>query len=401
MTHHVDSGEGADELRALLHLRALPGIGDIRLRRLLDHYGTATAALSAPAKALGRDAAAARSTPPVLGRIERSLQTIDRLGIHVLTDVDPAYPPGLRHLHDPPPLVFARGRLELLRRPAIAVVGARRHTLYGGRLARDLAADLSRAGFVVISGLARGIDGAAHEAALDAGAGDSGGATIGVLGCGIDVVYPREHAHLFARIAEEGLLLSEFLPGEPAVRYNFPRRNRIIAALADGVLVVEATGRSGTLITVDHALDLGRDVFAVPGPIDRPTSEGTNRLIQQGAMLVTSVADIATALKTPGIDSTASVELGTVGTVTAAPTPRVATRATMTAPPDLKGELLRLWRRLEVDPLHVDELASACGISTSSALIALLELELRGHARQLVGMRFVREEPAPRRATHA
>lgn len=280
-----------EELRALLQLRALPGISDRELRQLLAYYGSPRAALRAPAAELGPKAAGVRGTPGVLGRVERSLRTIEEQGIEVLVESDARYPDRLRELHDPPPVLFARGRLELLEEPALAIVGARRPTAYGRDAARVLAYGVARSGLVVVSGAARGIDGVAHEAALDAG-----GGTIGVLGCGIDVVYPREHIQLQERMANQGLLLSEFAPGEPPKQYHFPRRNRIIAALAQGVLVVEASNRSGSLITVNHATDLGREVLAVPGPIGRELSAGTNELIRDGAAVVLGVEDILATL---------------------------------------------------------------------------------------------------------
>lgn len=354
-----------EELRALLELRALPGIGDLKLAALLERYGTARRALAAPAEALGERAAAERGTARIHGWVERALETIARWGVAVLKRESAAYPAVLRELHDPPALLFALGRLELLGRPAVAVVGSRHPTVYGAQAAAMLAADLSRAGVVVVSGMARGIDGAAHAAAL-------GGGTIGVLGCGIDVVYPPEQAPLYERVAGEGLLLSEFLPGEPPLPHHFPRRNRVIAALARGVLVVEATERSGAMATVRHALELGRDVYAVPGPIGRPTSAGTNRLIQEGAKLVTTAADVLE-------------ELGM-----AAAAPGGETSAPPGPPAGLAGDRLALWAALGDEPCHVDVIAAACGIRSEAALVALLDLELLGHARRLPGMQFVR-----------
>lgn len=376
-----------EELRAMLHLRALPGLGDVRIGRLLDRYGSALAALGAPSEALG-SAAEERGSRRVLGHVERSLETIERLGLHVLMEEDVWYPPGARELYDPPPILFARGRLELLLRPAIAVVGARRHTEYGARIAAKFAGELAGAGFAVVSGLARGIDAAAHMAALEvAGEAADEGGTIGVLGCGVDVVYPRSHGRLYQRIASEGLLVSEFLPGEPAQRYNFPRRNRIIAALSEGVLVVEAGERSGALITADHALDLGREVFAVPGPIDRPTSVGTHRLIREGATLVSSVLDIVAELKHADLVGTGH---GAAEPVTGDEQPSLPFDPD--PPPGLSGAPLRVWQRLEPDPLHIDQIVSACGLDPAQAMAALLELELAGLARQVTPMRFARTQ---------
>ena len=225
----------------------------------------------------------------------------------------------------------------------------------------------AQAGFVR---LAHGIDGHAHRAAL-------AGGTIAVLGCGPDVVFPHEHEELQARIGSDGLLVSEFVPGEPPLPHNFPRRNRIIAALARGVVVVEAPTKSGALITVEHAIDLGRDVFAVPGPVDRDTSAGTNALLRDGARLVTSAADILSELGIGGADALAAAA-ATADTASPAP------------PEGLGDAPLRVWRALEPDPLHVDVLARRSDLAPADALGALLELELRGSVRQLPGTRFVR-----------
>ena len=360
-----------EELRALLHLRALPGIGDLTLADLLTRHGSARAALEAPADELGARAARERGSRRALRWVDRAITTIERDGVVVLVRGRAGYPPVLEDLYDPPVLLFARGHLELLDRPALAVVGARRPTADGVAAARLLAGDLSRAGLVIVSGMARGVDGAAHAAALANG-------TIGVLGCGIDVVYPREEARLFARVASEGLLLSEFLPGEPPRAHNFPKRNRIIAALSVGVLVVEAADKSGAMITVDHALDMGREVFAVPGPIVRPTSAGTNRLIQEGATMVVRAADVIEPLVASG---KISIQVPAPPTREAWETPR---------PEGLDPSALPLWEALDLEPRHVDTLAAAAGLSVPEALAGLLEMELRGYARQVGGMRFVR-----------
>jgi len=359
------------ELRALLQLCALPGVGNgDRLRTLLRNYGSARAALSAPAAAIGEAAALVRDSAVIRRRVEASLRTVLRTGVQVLLETDLRYPTRLLHLPDPPPVLFARGRLELLERPAVAVVGARQSTEYGESAARLLAGGLSQAGVVVVSGLARGIDAQAHAAALEGG-------TIAVLAGGIDVAYPVQNTWLYERIAREGLLLSEMAPGTPALKHLFPRRNRLIAALALGVTVVEASARSGALITVRHALDLGREVLAVPGPIGRKTSVGTNALLRDGATPAIEVRDILEAV---GLG-----ELARRG-----PAAETEHGKSAPVPAGLSPVARAVWAALGHDPMHVDDLADACDMPPSVLLSALLELELAGHARQVSGGRYTR-----------
>jgi DNA processing protein len=395
------------ELRELLLLRALPGIGDLRFAELMGAYGSPAAALRAPA-ALGRAAVAALRSRPLRDRIERSAEAIERDGIDVVTVVDDAYPAVLRQLYDPPGVLFVRGDLSLAGGASVAIVGSRRATPYGRDATRLLATGLARAGYAIVSGLARGIDREAHEAALDCG-----GRTIAVVGCGIDVVYPHGHEALQERIAAEGLLLSEFLPGEPPRSHHFPKRNRLIAALARGVLVVEAAANSGAMRTVDSALELGRDVFAVPGPIGRETSEGTNQLIQAGATLVTSVPDVLTELRSGGGggDHASEVEAAPVGEAGARAKGRRAGRPHGRRDVAVEAGLAvgggRSRRRpalgaggiassssdaviaaLGYETLHVDAVAAATGLPSAAALSALLELELDGRVVRLPGMRY-------------
>jgi DNA processing protein len=291
--------------------------------------------------------------------------------VTVLLENRPGYPCLLRHLYDPPPMLFTRGDRGLFERVAVAVVGSRRNTEYGAAAARMVAAGLAAEGVVVVSGLARGIDGIAHASALEAN-----GPTLGVIGSGIDVFYPRENARLQERVAEHGLLVSEFLPGASAAPHHFPKRNRIIAALSRAVVVVEAAAGSGSLITVEHALELGREVLAVPGALGRPTSAGVNALLQDGAGLVTRVEDVLEVIgrvrfDCPSDDPTANDPGGERAPVEPGP----------------RGDVLAA---LGADGAHVDGIASSCGLPASSVLVALLELELEGRVRQLPGMRFAR-----------
>lgn len=280
----------------------------------------------------------------------------------VITLADDDYPPLLRQIIDPPLALFVRGHRELLARDAIAVVGSRRASTYAINAARHLVTPLaSDAGLVIVSGLARGVDAAAHEAALDAG-----GATIAVLGTGIDIVYPRSNRGLFDRIARDGLVLSEFAPGTPPRAQNFPMRNRVISGLATGTLIVEATSRSGSLITARTAAEQGREVFAVPGSIFSAGSLGTHRLIQHGAKLVHDVNDVLEEL--PGCQA-----------ITARHEP----------PPP--GELLELLNALgREEGTHVDVAAARTGRPVAALAESLLQLELGGWIRALPGARYVR-----------
>jgi DNA processing protein len=385
------------ELHALLELKLLPGLGDIRLRRLLRRHATAAEALAAyhrnPREALGLRPArsvanGAGPTAPDSSesgvareiraeRIERAAGWISRTGVSVIVERQRKYPPRLRHLHDPPPILFALGDLSLLRAPAVAVVGTRQHSEYGRLATETLAGGLARAGVVIVSGMARGIDRIAHEQALQAGS-----PTVGVLGCGLDVAYPPEHERLQEMVAREGLLLSEFLPGEPPLQHNFPKRNRLIAALALAVIVVEAGVKSGTLITVDHALDLGREVFAVPGPIGRVTSLGTNDLIREGARLVTSAEEVMEVL---GLRAVAREHIGWgEGSGSGMGGEREG-------PADGRSAVeLDVLGVLGVDGIHVDDLASRCGVSANDALVTLFRLEVNGFVKRLPGMRFTK-----------
>ena len=235
----------------------------------------------------GPCASAIKATPLSAGR--RLVEDAERLGARILIPDDAGFPPLLRTIAEPPPVLFALGNLALLERPALAVVGSRDHTGYGETVARSVAAQAARAGIVVVSGMARGLDAVAHTAALDAG-----GATVGVLGNGLGVIYPAANRRLYERVAANGLLLTEFPPGERPHAGSFPRRNRLISGLARVTLVVEAAVGSGALITAGAALDQGREVLAVPGPITSAVSAGTNRLIRDGATPYLEPVDLFT-----------------------------------------------------------------------------------------------------------
>lgn len=278
---------------------------------------------------------------------------------------DARYPPWLRVVPDPPPVIWARGDLSVLEQPSVAIVGSRAASQYAKTVARSLAADLARAGIVVTSGLARGVDGAAHAGCLDAG-----GRTIAVVGTGIDVVYPQEHETLAERIVRSGLLVSELEPGAPPNAWHFPRRNRIISGLSRAVVVVEASEKSGSLITARLALEQGREVMAVPGSVLYGRNSGAHALIKDGAMPIEDASDILDALG-----------------LAARPAGRVPSRATMgNAPVETALE------RAGTDGLDLDALAAATGLESEPLLAALTALELDGRVERLSGGRFVKTE---------
>jgi DNA processing protein len=367
-------------LEPLLELALIEGVGPSRLAALIGSFGSAEGVLRAhardlsrvpgvPAMVAGRIAGAGAAERRATRAALRALRRVDAFGI---VPDDPAYPESFRLLPDPPYLLFGCGNPDLVRAPAIAVVGTRTPTAYGRQATRDLAGAVARSGYAIVSGMARGIDTLAHQAALDAR-----GATIGVLGNGIEQIYPPENRSLFAAVREHGLLLSEFVPGETPKAGNFPRRNRLIVALGSAVLVVEMGLRSGAQHTVTYALEQGRDVFAVPGPIDSPTSEGTNQLIKEGARMVTSVHDVLE-------------ELNGVGSVRPERIESPEPPSEQAALPLLSDTESRVFSALESAPRHVDELCSETSLSSSVLLGTLLELEIRGIALALPGMHYRR-----------
>jgi DNA processing protein len=293
------------------------------------------------------------------------LRRLEGDGLKVLTYADGDYPEQLRTISDPPPALFVRGTL-----PAgsqyVAIVGTRRASSYGRTVAARLAAGMARAGVVVVSGLARGVDAAAHRGALEAG-----GRTVAVLGCGPDVVYPREHAALRDEIVASGALVTEFPPGTPPEPWHFPVRNRIISGLSRAVVVVEAGEKSGALITADLALEQGRDVLAVPGHITSPLSRGPNRLIKQGARLVEGPEDV--------LD-----ELG-IGTIVCGP-------ELGTAAPRLAPDEERLYGLLGPEPVPLDVLVARSGLPPQAAAAALVYLEMKGLVRRLPGSAYMKRE---------
>lgn len=359
------------EVAASIGLSLLPGVGPRTVRRWLEQTGSAEAAwrmlpvLIGPRATADEVLAAWKSLAP-----EALLARAREQGLTVLTRRALRYPAGLQAIPDPPIALFVRG--EIGDDPAVAIVGARRATPYGRAAAERLAADLALAGVCVVSGLARGIDGAAHQAALDAG-----GRTIAILGCGLDQVYPREHRRLAEAVAARGALVSEFPPGVPPLPHHFPRRNRLISGMAMGVVVVEGAEDSGTLVTVDYALDQGREVFAVPGSIFSPKSRAPHNLLRQGARLVESAGDVLE-------------ELGLSGDA------RRATPGTSAGPvPDARGprsddEGACLLALLDTGPRPLDELMEESALPPARVAALVTVLEVRGLIQTLPGQMVMR-----------
>jgi DNA processing protein len=360
--------EQQDWLR--LHLTC--GLGRVGLIRLMEAFGSVSSILASGAdawrqKAGIRPAVAATLPAPGDPKLLKTTQLLDDLGVTIITLWDQQhYPAALRSIYDPPALLYVLGSLP--EQQALAVVGARRASRSGRQLTTEICAELAAHNITVVSGLARGIDSAAHRGALETGR------TVAVLGCGIDVVYPPENSQLAQNIIAHGAILSEYPPGTPPLAGHFPGRNRIISGLSKGVLVVEAAEKSGSLLTADFALEQGREVFAVPGPVFSQTGSGVNRLLKDGAHLVTEARDILDVLW-PG---------------TAANLPVLASDP---LPKRLSNEQLRVYQSLGAEPLHVDHLARKCSLTAMELSAILLHLELEGGAEQLAGMRYIRKRP--------
>jgi DNA processing protein len=382
-----------DEQLHWLALRLVSGLGARGALRLLEQFGLPQAVFRASRRELedaGLSGAVAQSISSGCAFEEAVEQQrkMREAGADLIPLRDPRYPPLLREIYDPPIVLFARGQVELLQAPMLAVVGTRRPTPYGTAVAERLAADLAAAGLVVVSGMARGIDTASHRGALGAG-----GETVAVFGCGADVIYPAENRGLAAQIAREGLIVSEFPMGTPGQPQNFPVRNRIISGMSLGVLVVEGAQYSGSAITARLAMEQGRDVFAVPGNITSKMSWGPNLLIKQGAKLVQEAGDVLVEL--PAAERRRLAErlqsrLPTAEIPTADGTSAARQASLPLEPP---GELARAVLGLcRVDvATHLDELLDKLErYSSSEVIAALFELEMAGLIRQLPGKNFVK-----------
>ena len=374
-----------DELAGWLRLSNTPGISRGTARRLLSAFGSPERVLGASDDALraiaGSDTVQAlrADEPRHAAQLDATLQWLaGRDGDGIARDIvalgDPRFPPLLLHTADPPLLLYTLGRVELLSAESVAIVGSREATPQGLDNARDFARFLSERGLTIVSGMARGIDGAAHDGAL-AGR----GSTVAFVGTGLDRAYPSSHAKLMRRIAQHGLVASEFALGTPALAEHFPRRNRLIAGVARGTLVVEAAVKSGSLITARLAVECGRDVFAVPGSIHSPQARGCHRLIQEGAKLVENAEDVLRELL-PG-DAPARARLST-------PQPSLLEGALMddeAEPPAAPAPDAALRAALGHDPVSFDALSARTGLPADQLAARLLELELAGVVQRLPG----------------
>ena len=357
------------ERRAWLRLARTPNVGPVTFAQLIARFGSASAALEEVPRLVRRGGGDAASLPNE-DDARCEIDALAKLGGRLIASVEPEYPRGLKALDAPPPIIAVLGHAAVLGREMIAIVGARNASALGRKLANRLAADLGAAGLVVVSGMARGIDTAAHEGALKSG-------TCAVVAGGIDIIYPPENAPLYERIKDEGVIVSEMPLGQPPQARHFPRRNRIISALARGVIVVEAAEGSGSLITANFALEQNREVFAVPGsPLD-PRAKGANRLLRQGAVLTETVDDVLGVLK-PILGGEFQEPVRDLGDV-----PRAG------EPAEAVADKVRsaIEEALGPAPTSVDELIRLCGASAAAVLTVLLELELAGRLARHPGNR--------------
>lgn len=362
------------EREAWLALATVPGLGARGIALLVQRFGSAAAVLQASSRERMEVSRIPRRVLDGLdcnrARTAALLAAAAEVDAAVLVPSDPGFPHTLRSIPDPPPVLFALGDLSLAQARCVAIIGSRSHSRYGADIAGALGEVAARAGLVVVSGMARGLDAVAQAAALGAG-----GPSIGVLGTGVDVVYPTSNRELYGRLVRDGLLLSEQPPGERGHPGAFPRRNRLISGLAEALVVVEAAEGSGTLITVTCALEQGREVLAVPGPITSPTSRGTNRLLCDGATPILDPDDLLTALGME-FDRTPDSPRG--------------------PPCTLSADEALVFNALGTDPVQLDDLALRVGMPIGTLLGTLLGLEIGGLVEQLPGSMFRRRSGSSR-----
>ena len=360
-----------DDIFYWLALSLTPGVGSILIKRLLDRFKTPEAVFRAPVKellsieGLGEKVAKEIRKGPLDKAVEKELNFLKELGGTILTIKEDAYPKRLKDIYDPPALLYVRGALKKEDELAVAIVGSRKTSPYGRWITERVSQELARRGVTVVSGMARGIDSAGHKGAIS-----GGGRTIAVLGCGVDVVYPSENRNLFHQIIDRGAILSEFPMGSPPEGGHFPRRNRIISGLSIGVVVVQASAESGSLITASYALEQGREVFAVPGNVGAEGSRGTNRLIKEGAKLVETSEDILEEILPQWTGERERIQ--------------------EVEPPwkDLDKEELTLYQLLGESPMHIDVIIRESRFDPGRVSSLLLNLELKGLISQWPGKCF-------------
>ncbi|WP_089728655.1 DNA-processing protein DprA [Candidatus Thiosymbion oneisti] len=368
------SSTTGERLRAWLILGRIPGVGPRVAGRLVEHFGDPTRVLAAgraELEAVGlKPALVDAILDPPEAAADADLAWAEGEGVQILARDDPRYPPLLAQLSAPPILLFVRGDPEVLKDPMLAIVGSRNPTPSGRETTGDFARHLAACGLTIVSGLAIGIDGAAHTGALE------GGRTVAVLGTGPDRIYPAAHRDLARRIAQKGALVTEYPPGTAPIGRNFPRRNRMISGLSLGTLVTEAALKSGSLITARYAVEQGREVFAIPGSIHNPLARGCHALIRDGAKLVESAADILEEL---------APLLGPLTAETTEPD-----RNGSGDPGDLDADYLRLLENLGHDPVSPDDLIRRTGLPAQDIASMLLLLELKGYVSSCPGGRYCR-----------
>lgn len=364
--------QSSDSALYWIGLNSIPGIGRITFRRLVERFGSPERALSASREelleigGLSERLAEAVLTTDWRPFAESELERAESTGVSVVTMADPVYPQNLRNTPDPPPFLYIKGSLRREDDNAVAIVGTRRPTHYGRGITLHLASELAAAGVTVVSGLARGIDTHAHKGALVAK-----GRTIAVLGNGIDIAYPAENRGLMEEIADSGAVVTENPFGTPPEPGYFPARNRIISGLSLGTVIIEASEDSGSLITADYTLKQGRRLFAVPGNIGSPVSRGPNNLIKEGAILIQSAGDILERLsiRWPAHSTSGKKDM-----------------------PELSKEEEAIFSSLSDMPKHIDVITTECGMSASKAAVVLLNMELKGLAKQLPGKYFIKAD---------
>lgn len=358
---------------SLLVLNALPELGPVRIRNLINHFGSADKVLSAPVSALievegiGRKIASNIISWEKYFDLKKECELIEKYKVSIITINQPEYPGLLKEIYDPPVVLYAKGAFKEEDKNSLAIVGSRRASYYGINTARRLSRELSCRGFTIVSGLARGVDTAAHEGAIQ-----GNGRTIAVFGCGIDRIYPPENERLVNKIISQGVIISEFPFGTPPLKENFPKRNRVISGLVLGVIVVEAGRHSGSLITARLATEQGREVFSVPGRIDAVTSHGANMLIKHGAKPVLDVEDV----------------LEEFGTQIHADVTQIHADVKISG---LNNVEEKLFQSLTSEPNSVDEIVNSTDLPINEIWTNLVSLELKGLVKRLPGSRFVRK----------